>query len=673
MTYEPLHHKYRPQTFADLVGQDAIATTLANAIATERIAPAYLFAGPRGTGKTSSARIFAKSLNCLSGDRPTTTPCGRCEACQTIARGTALDAIEIDAASNTGVDNIRELIERAQFAPVLCRYKVYLIDEVHMLSAAAFNALLKTLEEPPSRVVFILATTDPQRVLPTIISRCQRFDFRRIPLAAMVTHLGEIARREQIAIAPEALTLVAQVADGGMRDAESLLDQLSLLSGTVTPQRVWDLVGAIPERDLLALLRAIRTGAIADVLAQSRHLLDRGREPLTVLHNLAGFYRDLLIAKTAPQHANLVALTTPTWEQLIAEADRWTITDMMRGQQVLRDGEPQLRHTTQPRLWLEVTLLGLLERDRQPVAPTAEPTVVSQERPEPAPAVVPRDRKPPLQAAQSRPRPDTAPTPPTPSRDRQPSTPTAEPQGRTASAPPAASDRPLPVTVSQPAATELPSPSPAPTPTAYPAVWKQVIESLPRFTQALLRQQCHPIGIDFDRSIALIGVSSKGILAQAENRKAALEEAFTRACECPFKVQFVIDAEPKPTEKVPVDRPPADLPAQTAAIAPSPPPDSQTLVSKPTAPELSALPIETQAPSVPANETQPSGSKPTDADIDRAARSLASAFNGEVLPDMPLPESPAAEQLDLTAVAGNSIDLEIPADAADTFSDEVPF
>jgi DNA polymerase-3 subunit gamma/tau len=189
VTYEPLHHKYRPQTFADLVGQEAIAQTLTNAIRSERIAPAYLFTGSRGTGKTSSARILAKSLNCLSSNIPTDQPCGVCDVCFGITKGSALDVIEIDAASNTGVDNIREIIERAQYSPVQCRYKVYVIDEVHSLSTAAFNALLKTLEEPPKHVVFVLATTDPQRVLPTIISRCQRFDFRRIPLEAMVGHL----------------------------------------------------------------------------------------------------------------------------------------------------------------------------------------------------------------------------------------------------------------------------------------------------------------------------------------------------------------------------------------------------------------------------------------------------------------------------------------------------
>jgi len=249
VTYEPLHHKYRPQTFAQLAGQDAIAQTLSNALTSGRIAPAYLFCGPRGTGKTSSARILAKSLNCMATDKPTPTPCGKCEACVSITNGSALDVIEIDAASNTGVDNIREIIERVQFAPVQCRYKVYVIDECHMLSTAAFNALLKTLEEPPSRVIFVLATTDPQRVLPTIISRCQRFDYRRIPLDAMVKHLRYIATEEYIDIDSGALSLVAQLSNGGMRDAESLLDQLSLLSGTITTQKVWDLVGSVSEQD----------------------------------------------------------------------------------------------------------------------------------------------------------------------------------------------------------------------------------------------------------------------------------------------------------------------------------------------------------------------------------------------------------------------------------------
>ncbi|PSB15490.1 DNA polymerase III subunit gamma/tau [filamentous cyanobacterium CCP2] len=360
MSYEPLHHKYRPQTFAELVGQEAIATTLSNALRQQRIAPAYLFTGARGTGKTSSARILAKSLNCLASDTPTAQPCGKCEACRMIAKGAALDVIEIDAASNTGVDNIRELIERSQFAPVQCRYKVYVVDECHMLSTAAFNALLKTLEEPPDRVVFVLATTDPQRVLPTIISRCQRFDFRRIPLEAMVTHLGQIAEKEAIDVTPEAIQLVAQISQGGLRDAEALLDQLSLLEGSITVERVWDLVGAVPERDLFELVQAIAQDDATTVLDQARHLMDRGREPLIVLQNLASFYRDLLIAKASPDRQDLVAITPMTWEALCEFVQGLEIGTILRGQQHLREAEIQVRNTAQPRLWLEVTLMGLL-------------------------------------------------------------------------------------------------------------------------------------------------------------------------------------------------------------------------------------------------------------------------------------------------------------------------
>jgi DNA polymerase III subunit gamma/tau len=663
MAYIPLHHKYRPQTFADLVGQEAIATTLTNALRLEKIAPAYLFTGPRGTGKTSSARILAKSLNCMASQVPTAQPCGKCAVCSSIASSAALDIIEIDAASNTGVDNIRELIERAQYAPVQCRYKVYIIDECltgdsliltdrgwmqiddptlvdrqvlsynerlsewewkqvlrwlergeketltikttqreirctgnhligtdrgwikaqdlkpgmkilapisqskhkqnnlarsvpaaaaqnyrflltynrelrytasnlqvkarqltlngcnrsisqdsvggistmvpsasvqkevpqsiciqkdtlwqktnlllaglqieaiqpmlsptkevdncgsittsdltlkpavngwqtyspipspqwhtsletiesvnlggeekvydlevednhnfvangllvhncHMLTTSAFNSLLKTLEEPPDRVVFVLATTDPQRVLPTIISRCQRFDYRRIPVAAMVSHLTEIAKIEQIEIAPASVQLVAQIAQGGLRDAESLLDRLSLLDGEITPDRVYDAIGSVPERDLVDILKTIAATDPESLLDRTRAILERGKEPLTVLQNLAGCYRDLTIAKTAPKRPDLVALAGETWTEMVKIAQGWDLSWILAGQKHLKDSEIQLKHTTQPQLWLEIAVLGLLSVNTPQSQPAARASAAAPP-PSPPPPIDP--------------------------------------------------------------------------------------------------------------------------------------------------------------------------------------------------------------------------------------------------------------------------------------------
>ncbi|MCA1993671.1 MAG: DNA polymerase III subunit gamma/tau, partial [Coleofasciculus sp. S288] len=532
MSYEPLHHKYRPQTFADLVGQEAIATTLINAIRTERIAPAYLFTGPRGTGKTSSARILAKSLNCKKQDKPTESPCGVCEVCISITSGSALDVIEIDAASNTGVDNIREIIERAQFAPVQCRNKVYVIDEVHMLSNAAFNALLKTLEEPPKHVVFVLATTDPQRVLPTIISRCQRFDFRRIPLEAMVSHLSVIATNENINITPDAITLVAQVAQGGLRDAESLLDQLSLLSGQVSVERVWDLVGAVPERDLMALAKAIASDESEAVLDHCRRLMDKGREPLVVLQNLAGFYRDLLIAKTAPTRNDLVAVTPPTWKQLCEFAQQLEVSSILLGSQHLKNSEAQIKNTTQPRLWLEVTLLGLLPSSSvtQTVGlATGEAkssVTVAQSRSPIPERSLPRN---PVQNGTS-PEPSQA-------REQTQQPPSSAPENSTPN------PSPLPNQVSpvrSPVSHEQPEPTSAvsdstSSETRHSAVddqsvgleqvWQQVLNHIKLFgTRELLRQHCSLVA--FEGQVATIGVSSKGLLKLAQSKLPEVEIAF---------------------------------------------------------------------------------------------------------------------------------------------------
>jgi len=513
VTYEPLHHKYRPQTFAELVGQEAIAQTLTSAILQERIAPAYLFTGPRGTGKTSSARIFAKSLNCISTVAPTPTPCGKCNVCQEIARGSTLDVIEIDAASNTGVDNIRDLIERAQFAPVQCRYKVYVIDEVHMLSTQAFNALLKTLEEPPDRVVFVLATTDPQRVLPTIISRCQKFDFRRIPLDAMIAHLHKIAQLENINIASDAVQMVAQIAQGGLRDAESLLDQLSLFQGEITVEKVWDLVGAVPENDLMDLLQAIDTDNATALIDMTRHLMDRGREPLIVLQSLASFYRDLLIAKAAPKRSDLVALTSATWAKLGDFARNWDAELILAGQKHLQTHEVQIKNTTQPRLWLEVTLLGLLpsaiRTQQQPAAEPGRNIAQSQIHPP----------QPPLAKGGSQ----TSNIEHPPAAQPQNPPPASQPvANRIESTPPAAIPAPVPTA-------ETNQTNYSPTNSAdeidLNRVWEQVLDRVrPHGTQSLLRQ--HGQLVIFSNNTAHVKISSQPLLNMVKDKVANIEEAF---------------------------------------------------------------------------------------------------------------------------------------------------
>ncbi len=360
--YQPLHHKYRPIRFDDLIGQEAIATTLKQAILTNKIAPAYLFSGPRGTGKTSSARILARSLNCLVSNQPTIDPCGKCELCETISVGSSLDVIEIDAASNTGVDNIRELIERSRFAPVQARWKVYVIDECHMLSTAAFNALLKTLEEPPPRVVFILATTDPQRVIPTILSRCQRFDFRRIPVNALTQQLEMIASNEAISIENDALHLIAQRAQGGLRDAESMLDQLSLLPPPIKKESVWNLLGAVPEEELIQLASAMAQSNPITLLEICRDLLDLGRDPISILQGLASVLRDLVVINAAPELPELLSLSKNLHKPISELSSQLELDQLLRWQAQLKGTENQLRLSMQPRLWLEVLLLGMLAK-----------------------------------------------------------------------------------------------------------------------------------------------------------------------------------------------------------------------------------------------------------------------------------------------------------------------
>ncbi len=299
MSYEVFARKYRPQTFDDLVGQAHVSRTLKNAVAQNRLAHAYLFVGPRGVGKTSTARILAKSLNCVKG--PTVTPCGECDNCREIAAGNSLDVIEIDGASNNSVDDVRQLRENVRYAPAKGRYKIYLIDEVHMLSPAAFNALLKTLEEPPEHVKFIFATTEPQKVLPTILSRCQRFDLHRIPANLIAKHLQFIAGKEKITLEPAAAHAIARGAEGGLRDAESMLDQLVAFCGEkISENDVLNVFGFTSEQTVVDLTgRILRTetpGAI-DLLHQQS---EAGKDMMRLISDLIAYLRDLLVFKAKP-------------------------------------------------------------------------------------------------------------------------------------------------------------------------------------------------------------------------------------------------------------------------------------------------------------------------------------------------------------------------------------
>ena len=299
MSYEVFARKYRPQTFDDLVGQTHVSRTLKNAVAQNRLAHAYLFVGPRGIGKTSTARILAKALNCVNG--PTVTPCGICDNCREIAAGNSLDVIEIDGASNNSVEDVRQLRDNVRYAPAKGRYKIYLIDEVHMLSPAAFNALLKTLEEPPAHVKFIFATTEPQKVLPTILSRCQRFDLHRIPANLIRQHLQFIAGKEKLTLEPAAAHAIARGAEGGLRDAESMLDQLVAFCGeTISEADVLNVFGFTGEQTVIDLTEQILRGETPGALELLYQQSEDGKDMMRLMSDLIVYLRDLLVFKAKP-------------------------------------------------------------------------------------------------------------------------------------------------------------------------------------------------------------------------------------------------------------------------------------------------------------------------------------------------------------------------------------
>jgi DNA polymerase-3 subunit gamma/tau len=364
--YEVFARKWRPQQFEELVGQDHVVTTLRNAIANDRLAHAYLFVGPRGTGKTSTARIFAKALNCKKG--PTATPCDNkdrkqwCANCQEIADGRSLDVLEIDGASNNGVDQVRELRDTVRYVPANAKFKIFIIDEVHMLSTAAFNALLKTLEEPPQHVKFIFATTEPQKVLPTILSRCQRFDLRRIPTGLIAEHLKKIAGKEKVSIDDNAIAAIARGAEGGLRDAESALDQLvSFCEGTITEQDVLAVFGLVAHEQMTGLSNAIIDGDTNAALGILKSLDEAGKDLQRLLTDLLDHFRNLLVMTLGSDNA--VALDVPETELALlkSQKDRIDSDAVLRIIDELTGVEGRLRYALSKRVLLEIALVKAIK------------------------------------------------------------------------------------------------------------------------------------------------------------------------------------------------------------------------------------------------------------------------------------------------------------------------
>jgi len=355
MSYIVLARKYRPQTFSEVYAQDHVTEILHNAIQSDRIAHAFLFTGPRGVGKTSMARILAKSLNCVEG--PTPQPCNKCHNCNEITAGTSADVIEIDGASNTGVDDIRELQRELLYAPSQSKYKIYIIDEVHMLSKSAFNALLKTLEEPPENVLFIFATTEPQKVLPTIVSRCQRYDFKRIPVDSIVKRLRDIASEEGIQIDNESLYLIARKADGGMRDALSLMDQvLSYCLNDVRIDKVRDIFGLIPNQVFSDILTLISTHDSQALIGKMHDLFEQGTDLQELITNMLEFLRIVLLRQLGIQPGDINAEEYPLYDEPGKIFSQYTLLYIMS---LLIQARNDMRTSSNPYLILEMVMIKL--------------------------------------------------------------------------------------------------------------------------------------------------------------------------------------------------------------------------------------------------------------------------------------------------------------------------
>jgi DNA polymerase-3 subunit gamma/tau len=364
LSYQALYRVWRPQSFHDVVGQEHVTKTLQNALLQDKISHAYLFSGPRGTGKTSAAKILAKAVNCERA--PVEEPCNECPSCRGITDGSISDVIEIDAASNNGVDEIRDIRDKVKYAPSSVKFKVYIIDEVHMLSIGAFNALLKTLEEPPQHVIFILATTEPHKIPLTILSRCQRFDFKRITARDISGRMRHIVQETGVECDEEALTVVARAAEGGMRDALSLLDQaISFSEDRVTLEDALTVTGAVSQLFLLQLAKAIQQHDVVSGLESLEELLFQGKDPVRFIEDMILFYRDMLLYKSAPNLEESLERVTPDgkFQELAGETSSEDIYQLIH---LLSKTQQEMRFTNHPKIFLEVAIVKLCQQESAP-------------------------------------------------------------------------------------------------------------------------------------------------------------------------------------------------------------------------------------------------------------------------------------------------------------------